>query len=89
MVAEIVIERAEPGEVFTRRRVVDTILDLVGYTPNRDLANLTIVEPSVGVGAFLAGIVDRLVRSVSRRGRTALPALPPCEICVPGLGRRR
>ena len=40
----------ENGEVFTRRWVVDLILDLVGYTPDKDLAVLRICEPACGEG---------------------------------------
>ncbi|WP_218926008.1 Eco57I restriction-modification methylase domain-containing protein [Xylanimonas oleitrophica] len=58
----------EYGEVFTRRWVVDTILDLVGYTADRDLAATTLVEPSVGSGAFLGPVVDRLTASAAARG---------------------
>lgn len=53
----------EYGEVLTRRWVVDTILDLVGYVPGRDLAALTLVEPSAGQGAFLLPAVERLLAS--------------------------
>ncbi|MEO6628779.1 MAG: Eco57I restriction-modification methylase domain-containing protein [Aquihabitans sp.] len=56
------------GEVFTRRWVVDLILDLVGYTPDRDLASLVLVEPSCGTGAFLGPIVDRLIASTALHG---------------------
>ncbi len=56
------------GEVFTRRWVVELILDLAGYTPDRDLASLALVEPSCGTGAFLGPVVDRLVRSSLRYG---------------------
>ena len=38
----------EHGEVFTRRWVVDLILDLVGYTADRDLGGLVAVEPRAG-----------------------------------------
>lgn len=34
------------GEVFTRRWVVELILDLVGYRAEADLAAHTLVEPS-------------------------------------------
>jgi len=60
---------ADYGEVFTRRWVVDFILDLVGYTPDRDLGSLTIVEPSCGTAAFLGPIVDRLIKSARDHGR--------------------
>lgn len=57
------------GEVFTRRWVVDALLDLVGYTSDRDLASLTAVEPSAGSGAFLVPMVERLLASASSHGR--------------------
>lgn len=60
---------ADYGEVFTRQWVVEFILDLVGYVPERDLAAMTIVEPSCGTGAFLLPIIDRLVESCGRHGR--------------------
>lgn len=46
-------EAVEHGEVYTRRWVVELILDLVGYTPDRDLCDLKLVEPACGEGAFL------------------------------------
>lgn len=60
---------ADYGEVFTRRWVVELILDLVGYTPDRDLASQVVVEPSCGTGAFLVPIADRLIESCQRHGR--------------------
>ena len=59
---------ADYGEVFTRRWVVDLILDLAGYTPDADLGSRVLVEPSCGTGAFLAPIVDRLLESGRRHG---------------------
>ncbi|RSZ61184.1 SAM-dependent methyltransferase [Corynebacterium hylobatis] len=53
----------EYGEVFTRRWVVEAILDLVGYTPDRDLSQLRLIEPSVGSGSFFVPIVERLLES--------------------------
>lgn len=58
---------ANYGEVFTRRWVVDAMLDLVGYTPDRDLTKLVAVEPSVGSGAFWVPMVERLLESATRR----------------------
>ena len=58
----------EYGEVFTRAWVVDTILDLVGYTSERNLSTMSLVEPSVGSGAFLGPIVDRLITSAREHG---------------------
>lgn len=56
-------ERAEHGEVFTRRWVVELILDLSGFTVDRDLGGLVAVEPSCGSGAFLAPMTERLIES--------------------------
>lgn len=57
------------GEVFTRRWIVDLILDLSGYTSDRDLATLVAVEPSCGSGAFLVPMVSRLAESLRRHNR--------------------
>jgi adenine-specific DNA-methyltransferase len=62
-------DQAERGEVFTRRWIVDLILDLTGYTADRDLGALVVVEPSCGAGAFLVPIVERLIESCCRHGR--------------------
>ena len=58
----------EHGEIFTRKWVVDLILDLVGYTVERDLAALVAVEPACGTGAFLGPMVERLSASCKRHG---------------------
>lgn len=65
-VADVVAQNY--GEVFTRRWVVETLLDLCGYTADRDLAALRILEPSCGSGAFLGPIVERLIASAQDRG---------------------
>jgi adenine-specific DNA-methyltransferase len=57
------------GEVFTRRWIVELILDLAGYTAERDLATLTAVEPACGSGAFLGPMVERLVDSARLHDR--------------------
>jgi adenine-specific DNA-methyltransferase len=62
-------EADEHGEVFTRRWVVELILDLAGYTSDRDLAGMVAVEPSCGTGAFLIPMTERLVESCRRHGR--------------------
>lgn len=59
----------EHGEVFTRRWVVDLILDLVGYRVEDDLGASIIVEPSCGCGAFVLPIVERLAESCRHHGR--------------------
>jgi adenine-specific DNA-methyltransferase len=73
-VATVTLTVATPtqsyGEVFTRRWVVEVLLDLTGYRPERDLGALTLVEPSVGSGAFLLPAVDRLMASAARYNRS-------------------
>lgn len=57
------------GAVFTRRWVVEVLLDLTGYTADRDLGGMYLLEPSCGSGAFLGPAVERLIASAQRRGR--------------------
>ena len=49
------------GAIFTRLEVVDFILDLAGYTENRPLHRMRLLEPSFGGGDFLLRIVARLL----------------------------
>jgi hypothetical protein len=49
------------GAVFTRREVVDFILDLAGYTPGKPLHKQRLLEPSFGGGDFLLPAVERLL----------------------------
>lgn len=65
---QMLASSGELGEVFTRRWVVDLILDLAGYTSDRDLGRLIAVEPSCGDGAFLGPMVDRLLQSAKAYG---------------------
>ena len=59
----------EHGEVFTRRWVVELILDLVGHVSSDDLALRLAVEPACGTGAFLGPVVGRLSASCRMHGR--------------------
>lgn len=56
------------GVVYTKRWVVDMILDLVGYIPGTGIADKIVVEPSCGCGAFMVAIADRLADEVASRG---------------------
>ena len=51
----------ERGAVFTRREVVEFILDLSGYTTDVSLHHKRLLEPSFGGGEFLAVAVERLL----------------------------
>jgi adenine-specific DNA-methyltransferase len=47
------------GEVFTRRWVVEVLLDLTGYTTDRDLGRMHLLDPSCGSWALLGPAVER------------------------------
>jgi hypothetical protein len=51
------------GVVYTKRRVVELLLDLMGYTADRNLVDAVAVEPAAGDGAFLAPMIERLAAS--------------------------
>ena len=53
----------ERGAVFTKREVVEFILDLTGYTTSGALQKKRLFEPSFGEGAFLLVAVERLLES--------------------------
>ena len=56
------------GAVFTRREVVDFILDLSGYTVDKPLHRARLLEPSMGQGDFLTPVIDRVLEVLSARG---------------------
>ena len=58
----------EAGVVYTKSWMVELVLDLAGYVPERRLAELVALEPSAGDGAFLSSMVRRLVESCERHG---------------------
>lgn len=58
------------GVVYTKRWVVDLILDVAGYTVDKALYNQRVCEPSCGEGAFLVSIVERLVHANDNAGRS-------------------
>ncbi|QYX78985.1 Eco57I restriction-modification methylase domain-containing protein [Streptomyces akebiae] len=68
-------EAVEHGEVFTRRWVVDLILDLLGYTADKDLCDAKLVEPACGTGAFLAAVTSRISASCRTHNRPLEDAL--------------
>lgn len=54
------------GAIFTRGEVVDFILDLAGYTADRPLERMRLLEPSCGSGDFLIRVVQRLLQAWNR-----------------------
>jgi hypothetical protein len=71
----------ERGAIFTRRTVVDFILDLVGYTEDIDLYNKAFMEPSFGGGDFLLAAVERLLAARRRAMSKGEPA-PSIKHCI-------
>jgi hypothetical protein len=67
-VAKISENGVNNGEVFTRAWVVNSMLDLAGYTTDRNLSQVVLVEPSVGSGAFWFPILERLLKSTAVHG---------------------
>lgn len=68
------------GAIFTRREVVDFLLDLVGYKNDKSLHKISLLEPSFGRGDFLLPAIERLMMSWKTSGETADPlkTLAPC-----------
>ncbi len=56
----------ERGAVFTRNETVEFILDLAGYTSDKQLHHTRLLEPSFGNGDFLLEAVKRLLTSYAR-----------------------
>src|ERR1700759_4108608 len=68
----------ERGAIFTRREVVEFILDLVGYTPDKPLHQFRLLDPPCGQGSFLFPLVERLLaayRNHAGRSHDAVNAL--------------
>lgn len=58
----------ERGAIFTRREVVELILDLAGYTTAEPLHEKRLLEPSFGHGDFLLVAVERLLAAARALG---------------------
>lgn len=63
------------GIVFTKRWVVELLLDLSGVRSDRNLVDALAIEPAAGDGAFLGPMIERLVESCGNLGRS----LAECE----------
>ena len=67
----------ERGAIYTKREVVDFILDLTGYVEGAPLAEYRLLEPSFGDGCFLLPAIDRLLASAEREGKLTYNGLVP------------
>ncbi len=63
---------AERGAIFTKREVVDFMLDLAGYRVEEDLTQAMLLEPSFGQGDFLFVVVERLLDSFIKHHKSLL-----------------
>ena len=63
----------ERGAIFTRREVVDFVLDLSGYTADKPLQTLRLLEPCFGDGDFLIPVIERLLLAWETAGDTTRP----------------
>lgn len=67
----------ERGAIYTKREVVDFILDLTGYTADAHLTDFRLLEPSFGNGDFLLPAIDRLLEAVALKGPLCYDILAP------------
>lgn len=72
----------ERGAVFTKKEVVEFILDISGYIPERDLTKAIILEPSFGNGDFLFVIVERLLNSYSQHNYSKADFYTKTKDCI-------
>lgn len=68
------VGEAGRGAIFTRPDVATAILDLAGYTSDRPLHRLQLLEPSFGMGDFLLPALDRMLDAYFLGGGTATRA---------------
>jgi len=68
--------REERGAIYTKREVVDFILDLVNYCESESLVQMRLLEPSCGGADFLVPAVERLLGSKNGDKLTADRLLP-------------
>lgn len=70
------------GAVFTRVSVVEFMLDLLGYTPDRPLHQMRLLEPAFGGGRFVLCAVDRLIDAWTRSGGSDPLQLKDALCCI-------
>ena len=66
------------GDVPTAPEVVKYMLDVIGYTADKDLSSTIILEPSCGEGEFIVEIARRLMESARQFGFDAQVAFVNC-----------
>lgn len=66
------------GVVYTRKWVVNLILDIAGYTTDQPLLDMVVCEPSCGEGSFLRSITERLTSVAKAQDRFSPDELLGC-----------
>ncbi len=84
----------ERGAIYTKREVMDFILDLVGYTVDQSLADFRLLEPSFGDGDFILPAIERLLITAQREPdglsfERLAPAIRGVELHRETFGRNR
>lgn len=73
------------GEVYTNPDVVDFMLDLTGYTTDKSLANLRLLDPSFGEAIYLEHAIKRLVTSYLRVTTHTSSITNDLKSCIRGI----
>src|SRR5437660_9050808 len=61
-------ERKRRGHFSTPPALVERMLDACGYTADRDLSGVRVLDPACGSGNFIIGAARRLLSAGKRRG---------------------
>lgn len=61
-------ERKRLGEFYTPKKVIEYMLDAVGYKPENEIREKKILDPACGSGGFLVEATQRLVERYRRLG---------------------
>ena len=71
----------QEGDVFTSPKVACYILDLIGYTPDKNLSQYNILEPSCGDGVFVIEIIHRILMSARLHEFDPYPVIETNVVC--------
>ncbi len=75
----------ERGAIFTRRSVVEFILDLAGYGSSKALHEHSLLEPAFGEGDFLLPAIERLLVEWNRSRNEESDAVAVLSHCIRGV----
>jgi hypothetical protein len=75
----------ERGAIFTKLEVVDFVPELSGYTPEKQLHQQRLLEPSFGNGDFLIAAVARLIESYRTHVRHTPLSVEAISNCIRGV----